>query len=66
MEQKTPMDELGETYSVEYDSFVGTMQGSYVTREGREGVVLQQVGTKVVHVYGRNRIKRHTEKSVSE
>jgi hypothetical protein len=44
-------------YSVEYDGFVGTMQGSYVTREGREGAVLQQVGTKVVHVYGRNRIK---------
>jgi hypothetical protein len=50
-------EDFGKTYSVEYDGFVGTMQGSYITREGREGVVLQQVGTKVVHVYGRNRIK---------
>jgi hypothetical protein len=47
-----------QVYRVEYDGFVGTEQGSYVTREGKAGVVLQQVGTKVVHVYGRNRIER--------
>ena len=40
-----------ETYRVDYDGFVGTKQGVYVTREGRVGVVLQQVGTKGVHVY---------------
>lgn len=28
------------------------MIGSYVTREGKRGVVVQQDGTKVVHVYG--------------
>ncbi|RWN35821.1 hypothetical protein [Mesorhizobium sp.] len=39
-------------YRVEHDGFEGTVQGSYMTREGKRGVVLQQVGTKVVHVYG--------------
>lgn len=44
-----------QTLAVEYDGFIGTVQGSYVTREGKRGVVLQQVGTKVVHVYGADR-----------
>lgn len=44
------------TYRVEYDGFVGNKIGSYVTREGKHGVVLQQIGSKVVHVYGQNRI----------
>ncbi|RWO23304.1 hypothetical protein [Mesorhizobium sp.] len=39
-------------YRIEHDGFEGTRQGSYITREGKRGVVLQQVGTKVVHVYG--------------
>ena len=43
-------------YRVEYDGFVGNKIGSYVTREGKHGVVLQQIGSKVVHVYGQNRI----------
>lgn len=40
------------TYRIEHDGFVGTRIGDYVTREGKRGVVLQQVGTRVVHVYG--------------
>jgi len=43
----------GETYRIAHDGFEGTVIGSYRTREGKEGVVLQQTGTKVVHVYGR-------------
>lgn len=41
------------TYTIAHDGFTGTVQGHYVTREGKQGVVLQQVGTRVVHVYGR-------------
>jgi hypothetical protein len=33
------------------DGFVGNMIGTYSTREGEAGAVLQQIGTKVVHVY---------------
>lgn len=33
------------------DGFAGTVQGSYVTREGERGLVIQQYGTKVIHVY---------------
>ena len=40
------------THRIEHDGFEGTVQGNYVTREGKRGVVLQQIGTRVVHVYG--------------
>lgn len=50
-------DDLGTTYTIEHDGFSGTVIGSYTTREGKEGVVLQQVGTRVVHVYGRKWLK---------
>lgn len=43
---------MSEVHKIEHDGFEGTVIGSYVTREGKRGVVLQQVGTKVVHVYG--------------
>lgn len=46
----------GRRVEVAYDGFVGTVVGTYVTREGKVGVVVQQEGTKVVHVYGVNRI----------
>ena len=45
--------DLSSTYTIAHDGFTGTVQGHYVTREGKQGVVLQQVGTRVVHVYGR-------------
>ena len=49
----TPTYLSSDTYTIAHDDFTGTVQGRYVTREGKEGVVLQQVGTRVVHVYGR-------------
>jgi hypothetical protein len=44
-----------EVRRVEHDGFVGEVIGHYTTREGRQGVVLQQLGTKVVHVYREDR-----------
>jgi hypothetical protein len=46
----------GERVTVEYDGFTGDVIGHYTTREGKQGVVVQQDGTKVVHVYGRARV----------
>lgn len=43
---------IGYECSVLHDGFDGTVQGYYVTREGKPGLVLQQEGTRVVHVYG--------------
>jgi hypothetical protein len=43
----------GTVYRIEHDGFIGEVIGSYVTREGKSGVVLQQIGTRVVHVYGK-------------
>lgn len=37
-------------YKVEYDGMIGTIVGTYTTREGREGVVIQQQGTRIIHV----------------
>lgn len=42
---------LGSRWMVERDGFIGTVQGWYITREQKEGVVLQQENTMVVHVY---------------
>lgn len=42
--------------SVDYDGFVGDVIGNYVTREGKRGVVVQQDGTRVVHVYNAGRV----------
>ncbi len=44
--------------TIEHDGFIGDIIGHYVTREGKRGVVLQQIGTKVVHVYGEKWIKK--------
>jgi hypothetical protein len=48
---------LGNKYTIEHDGFSGTVIGFYTTLEGKEGVVLQQEGTKVVHVYGTKWLK---------
>jgi len=42
---------LGTELTVEHDGFSGTVIGYYTTREGKSGVVIQQHGNKVVHVY---------------
>ena len=44
---------MPQLYLIERDGFVGVIIGEYVTLEGEQGVVLQQAGTKVVHVYRR-------------
>lgn len=49
---------MADRYKIEHDGFEGTIIGHYVTREGKRGVVLQQVGTKVVHVYGEKWLDR--------
>jgi len=43
--------------SIAYDEFSGDIVGHYVTREGKHGVVVQQDGTRVVHVYGKKWLK---------
>jgi hypothetical protein len=45
-----------KVYRVDYDGFEGVVIGTYSTLEGKLGVVLQQIGTRVVHVYGRTRL----------
>ncbi len=37
---------------IDHDGFVGFIIGHYTTHEGKRGVVVQQEGTLVVHVYG--------------
>lgn len=44
-------------WEIDHDGFKGVEIGSYTTLEGKQGVVLQQIGTKVVHVYGRKWLK---------
>lgn len=44
-------------FTIEYDGFAGDVIGHYTTREGKRGVVLQQDGTRVVHVYGEKWLK---------
>lgn len=53
----SPQEPIGTAYRIEHDGFAGTVQGYYKTREGKKAVVLQQHGTKVVHVYGRQWLK---------
>lgn len=57
--QQPRVDGVREDGHVEiaHDGFAGDIIGSYVTREGKRGVVVQQDGTRVVHVYGEKWIK---------
>lgn len=43
--------------SIAHDGFAGDIIGHCLTREGKRGVVVQQDGTRVVHVYGEKWIK---------
>lgn len=62
LERETGLVELIEAWPLMsqahnlYDHFNGEVIGHYVTKEGKRGVVLQQIGTKVVHVYGAARL----------
>lgn len=46
-----PQPQAG-TVRIDHDGFEGNIIGNYTTREGKRGVVIQQLGTRVVHVYG--------------
>ena len=50
-----PVDK--RAWRIEHDGFEGVEIGSYTTLEGKEGVVLQQFGSRIVHVYGRKWLK---------
>lgn len=43
---------------IAHDGFAGEIIGHYTTREGKRGVVVQQDGTRVVHVYGEKWLNR--------
>lgn len=43
---------VGTHVRIDHDGFAGVVVGHYVTLEGKRGVVIQQHGTRVVHVYG--------------
>lgn len=57
---EAPREAEGRRFFNEYDNFlgddIGDNGGGYTTREGKKGRILQQVGTKVVHVYGAHRL----------
>lgn len=53
----TTQDTPSGNYLIEHYGFKGDVIGSYVTREGKRGVVIQQDGTRVVHVYGEKWLK---------
>lgn len=61
---------MSDIYTVEYDGFRGEIIGHYTTREGKKGVVMQQIGTKVVHVYNEQRVVKEpqseTQKTIKE
>jgi hypothetical protein len=42
----------GTRFHIEHDGFHGEVIGNYVRLDGKRGVVAQQDGTNVVHVYG--------------
>jgi hypothetical protein len=44
-------------FRIDHDGFIGHVVGLYTTLEGKRGVVLQQLGTRVVHVYGEKWLK---------
>ena len=58
MDDEKPLPLLGMIVNIDHDGFEGEVIGHYMTRERKRGVVLQQVGTRVVHVYGEKWIKR--------
>lgn len=43
---------IGSQWKCRFDDFQGSVIGYYLTKQGKQGVVLQQNGTRVVHVYG--------------
>lgn len=50
--------DYGDLVFIEHDGFVGTIIGFYERNDGYCGVVVQQLDTKVVHVYGLKYLKK--------
>jgi hypothetical protein len=51
---------------IAHDGFTGDIIGRYVTREGKRGAVVQQDGTRVVHVYGEKWLPIETQMALSQ
>lgn len=47
----------GQRFTIEHDGFTGTVIGSYERLDGYRGVVMQQDGCRVVHVYGEKHLR---------
>lgn len=54
----SPFPRRGEEFFIKHDGFHGSVIGEYLTRAGKKGVVLQMIGTQVVHVYGEKWLDR--------
>lgn len=48
---------IGRSFTCVGDGFTGTCIGLYKTREGRSGAVIQQDGTRIVHIYHIGRLE---------
>lgn len=48
---------IGRLFRIEHDGFVGMIIGHYARRDGKRGIVGQQTGTNIVHVYGEKWLK---------
>jgi len=62
--EEKQVDKRFDMYRATHDGFEGALIGTYATIQGLEGVVLQQVGTKVVHVYRRTSVEFLGEREV--
>lgn len=51
----------GSHWKSEYDDYVGTVVGWYITREGKLGVDLQLDNARVVHVYNTKNLLMETK-----
>lgn len=58
LEKKWP---IGSLVRIMHDGFEGEVIGYYTRKDGYQGVVLQQIGTRVVHVYGKRWLKQGGE-----
>lgn len=52
-------------FRIEHDGFVGTVIGTYTRLDGKRGVVMQQDGTNVVHVYGEKWLTDNTPEGLA-
>lgn len=48
---------VGVHFRIDHDGFEGSVIGHYTRLDGKRGVVGQQAGTNIVHVYGEKWLK---------